>query len=533
LRFPFILTLRSRVFHSRTFCRWADQTESCRANPPPQSLNSFVALAITIAFLSIVPKIILISLASGICSGRPTFPYWLLSLFDPRTAPLRRETVAVSQLGRYLFEAELVDEAADPLGFLRYYDSGSESEEIDFILRSVRGTLKDCLAAAGVPWRISADASMPSARAETVLKLLRLDLDGIPSPLSWIWCGHGEAYIKKKIVSARRDQRRIVDQIGELATDEEDSKDSLLMQHFVLEQFPPLERLALKKELFQLDMCDPPQVNGFVWLCGWTLLLSLLLSMVVWTLLWAADSGDAIFRSWVGQFFYCIVQEVLVSQVVTVGVHAFLVNRMRPQLRHISHALNTMTLGVLSSLPMDCQRGIRAVQHISGACRAARDESLRLLPAAMVLQRISDEDIDTLRRKRTPKLSNLATLSLWFLAVFGFGGEQPQAAFFDFLVACSWGAFLLANEIIFSLSRYSILVGYPALAVLAAVYFWLYRPTKFGKSLESETRGGKGRGWKSAQRRALNVSLRNLPSPSAPQNSQRTVAQWKNMNRKM
>jgi hypothetical protein len=391
---------------------------------------------------------------------------------------------------------------------------GTEAEEIDFVIRSVHKMMTNTLLTAPLPWRNADEKSLlvnPPTRSEAVMKLIGLHPDGTPSHLElsqWIWFGSHKNYLHSKVVAARQRKKKIIYQIEDFGEDEEDNRDSMLMQHFILEQLPLLQRLALRTELFQFDTSDPPRVDGLLWLGGWFLHLSLNFFMMIWVLLWAVNNGNTVFRSWVSQLFYCIIQEIFVSQVILVFiVHVFTIEHMQPQLKHLSHTLNAITLDKMSETSRESVVDIRAIQHLSGSCRASRDEMIRELPSAILLQTMNDEDVNLLRRKRADRLSYLATLLVGLPVFLGLAGEQAQSIFFDIIVACLWGSFLLVNAMILRQSFLLLVVGYPAIAVITAIYAFYYRPYTLRRHREAMTRAkNHSNGWRKSGKIHLRVT---------------------------
>lgn len=464
---------------------------------------------------------------------------------------LSKNTFVVSELGLSLGTGiDLVDEADDPSAILRYYDLNSVDEEIDFIIRSVRSMIKSSLLTIPFPWRGVDEKIITKSslrRREAVMKLIGLNPDGTPSLMEftqWVWFGSHKNYLKNKINTARRIRNNILYKLEDFSTDEEDNKDTMLMQYFILEQLPLLQRLALRSELFQFDMSDPPRVNGYLWLLGWMIQHFMTLFMIIWVLLWAVDSGETIFESWLYQFFYSIIQEVFVSQVILIFiVHVFTIEHMQPQLKHISHTLNLITLEKMTSNTKD--RGdIRAVQHLSGACRVSRDESIRDLPSSILLQTIDDEDVNMLRRKRSDKLSYLATLLIGLPVVFGLGGEKTQSILFDIFVACVWGTFLFINHLLLARSVYTLIGVYIFVGIFLLFYICIYRPRSLQYKRKALTRGSiQSSGWKKSEK----VHRKITPNPFTWifkqvydvcftksllefKSSHKVINTWKNMN---
>jgi hypothetical protein len=546
---------QSSVYSGQPLCIYRED-ETCDFNPPPNTLVAYVVLAVIISILALVPKMINNMLLIEFCACRPDFegselPEWFVHIFDSRVSPehLRGETYVQSELGKSIaLDLNTVDEANDHLAILRYYDMASLDEELDFIVKSVRNFLKETTLLSPYPWRpcdMDDETQGLIINREAVMKLIGLNSDGTPSPMGffqYVWYGSHHRYLKSKITSARKKSKSILYQLEDFGEDEQDNKDSLLIQHFLLEQLPPLQRLSLSTELFQFDQSDPPRVEWHIWFVAWFLELSLISFMLIWILFWAASNGQTVFKSWLGQFFYCIIEDVFISQVLLVFIiHVVVIEHMQPQLKHLSHTLNYITLQKITAVKGDgnnSRANLSAVQHISSACRVSRVETIKDLPSAILLSCIEDKDVNILRMRRSKKLSMLATLLISLPIVFGLLGENTQDMLFDILVACTWGAFLLFNSFLQSFSIYILIVVYISLGLFTLYYALVYRPMALQRHRDEMSRGVS---WKRSSRHHQH-SYENLLSSvmttlsslflfnnSTETNSTETTI-WRNMN---
>jgi hypothetical protein len=368
--------------------------------------------------------------------------------------------------------------------------------------------------------------------------------------------GSHHQYLRTKIFEARRHSMTILHQLEDFGEDEQHNQDSLLMQHFLLEQLPLLQRIALRPQLFQFDQSDPERVKWYLWFAGWILECLIMCAMLVWILIWAVSNGQRVFKRWLGQFIYCLLQDVFVSQVLLVLiVHVFVIEHLQPQLKHLSHTLNFIILQKLREAAKQETRSknvVNVVQHLSSACRVSRVEKVHELPSAMLLRDIEDRDINWLRIRRDQKLSVIATLLIGLPIAFGLAGDNAQDMLFDILVACTWGAFLLFNHFLLTISFRTFVAVYASLGTVTAYYILVYRPrmlrqrrAKLSRGTETKARGQWMRSFRVSRTPAhslvsfvrvafdsftsLPFSIFNLPS------RQHTAAlqlekNWKNMN---
>jgi hypothetical protein len=575
----------SFVYSDRSQCVYL-QDGTCDFNTPPSTILVDVLLAILISLLSFGPKVINNFLLIELCSKKPNFqdsqlPNWFVHLFVSQGSSLgdlQSESYLSSELGQTIsFGLNVANEANDHLSILKYCDTLSVDEEMDFLVRSVRDLLNVASLVSSYPWRplsVDHESQETILHCQAVMKLIGLNPDGTPSQLSvlqYIRFGSHYRYLRRKITQARMGSKSILSELKDFGEDEQDNQDSLLIQHFLLEQLPPLQRLSLSQELFQFDHSDPLSVEWYKWLGAWIFEILLITVMIYWILVWIITIGEVGFERWLRQYVYCLVQDVFVSQVILVFIlHVAVIEHLQPQIKHLSQTLNQIILQRMaipsqssstspSSLPHTHTQVSTVVQHISAACRASRHEQFQHLPSAMFLSTITDHDVNLLRSRRHNNLSLMATVLISFPVVFGFLGEDTQSMFFEIFVVGIWGGFLFVNEMLLksfprsnlldSLPIYLMVALYLSLSLLAIYYFLWYHPRATRRRQEKLTRGTSWRTSSRPHRTASSISrgvwssvielielfLFVFFSPSDTIRSSRTQATqqiitWKNMN---
>jgi hypothetical protein len=134
--------------------------------------------------------------------------------------------------------------------------------------------------------------------------------------------------------------------------------------------------------------------------------------------------------------------------------------------------------------PVDPHREFSIVQHMSGACRAARTGALMDLPAAAVLRRLDDVDIDHCREARRKYRSMFSRVLV--LVVIGTMvsmdafGEQLM----EIMIPSFWSSIMLFFATIYLLSFAAFLA---TLFVCVALYLYSASPVK--KKLKASVRG--------------------------------------------
>ena len=207
-----------------------------------------------------------------------------------------------------------------------------------------------------------------------------------------------------------------------------------LLQFFILEQLPVFHRYSVRRQCFAHDFVLPEKIWWFYWLCAWLLIVGAICFFVYWTFAWCIFSGNAVFESWSSVLIANFLQDMLFIQVCKVYViYISTQGSIIPRLLVIQTTLDRLAYDVFFKLQEAVRRVVvdnnrtigplsdplenlfdlpelhdaALVQHFSPACRAARSEQLRYLPAALLLQSMRDIDV---HHSRKPPYSH--TLSI-------------------------------------------------------------------------------------------------------------------------
>lgn len=491
------LMQESPVTSDGRLCEWNEATYECSINSPPETLLFFVGYSIVITLFAVPIKILSNFFLDEFCAKRPNFeetvmPEWFVSIFVNSQDVERGSHVGFvrqSALGDLFQHKDEVDSnnsqkdsIARTVGLNRYYDFLPIGDELDYIIRSVYTTLNKEIQLVQFPWRsaIGGEESIDvtsivkqDRRREAILNFIGLYPDCTPIPLNWYnWLRFGthDSYLRNKLASVRVATEGIIEETELLAEFEEDMKDSLLVQHFILEQLPFLKRIALESHLLQFDMAYPQQIAWYVWLLAWTFQVCLMGFFFFWILAWAIANGQGVFISWGFSLVLVLLEDFFIAEpMICYLVHVMAIEVMQPQLRHIYHTLQKIAVDKLSDDYVP-HGDIRISQHFSATCRAARDEQLVNLPSSKLLTRIDDDEVDQCRGVRRAKVSLLSFVAIGLPTLFGFFGNNVQDFVFDVLVAMIWGCFLLFNDLLIKISIYLLIAVYACLVMLI-VYF--------------------------------------------------------------
>ena len=320
--------------------------------------------------------------------------------------------------------------------------------------------------------------SKTQLRINEMLRVLNLNDDGSAAPLTWgqrLQYGTHARYLKSKLRNAKAKAESIEEQFSRLNEGEEDLKDVMLIQHFILEALSPLQRFVVRKKFFDFEMQEPESIGKMTWIAGWMLEWVTMIFLCYYVLAWAALVGDVMFRAWLIQFSFILVEDFFITQLIrAILVHGLAISYCKPQLLQIYHLLKKIAVRKILQQD-DMHEDIRVVQHFSGACRASRRESMHGLPAAQLLMQIDDNDMKLCNDVRRLKFTWVQVMLISIPLFFGMAGDQGQEFAFDMVINITWGGILILNAIVFTVISSWYLFGFYVLVFA----FIVYRAIKF------------------------------------------------------
>jgi hypothetical protein len=569
------LTASSPITEDGRLCQWVEDLTVenggyCDVNTPPETMMFFVAVSFVVTVVAVPFKLLSYLLLEEVCARSPDFGK-VQTYFS-------KSSYRLSGLGKVMQEAQEAGQEGTAGGagetarggetagggylsrIARYYDVASPSEELDYILSAARRFLAKHLMTMPVPWEevcpapggsraaagqppvhVCDDSSHSFAttqlRINEMLRVLNLNDDGSPAPVTWfqrLRYGTHARYLQSKLRSAKHKAESIEAQFGRFNEGEQDFKDVMLMQHFILEALSPLQRFVVRKKFFDFDMQEPESIPGWKWVGGWSLEWLTMLFLFYYVLAWAAIVGNTIFKSWLIQFSFILIEDILITQIIrAILIHGLAVSYCKPQLLQLYHLLKTIS--VRKILRQDVDHGdIRVVQHFSATCRAARREALQALPAAQLLMTIDDNDMRLCNDVRRLKFTWFQVLLVSVPLIFGFAGEQGQEFVFDMVINVSWGGILIINALIFTLISSWYLFGfYFLLLVFIVCRSVIFYKQRFAKRIaKRQSRGELARfvSMKSKKPKFRLVPRLTMKRTRIKLDISKKELQWRNMN---
>ena len=373
---------------NESMCEWNIKKFSCESRPMPHTFYFHVRMSLLTFLLSILPQHLMKWVLTTACSKRPFMEFlslnrfpWLISFFGSA----QRGSKRMSLLGKaeHLILKNQLEE-----GYNKEDKAVNCAEEYLYgDLLTIQEEVKE------IKFEAQISRANVLGQAEGVVEVLGFSADGSLACISgWdkLRFGTPEKKLEWRIKKARVQQRWLRMMLQSFGDDEDDMKDQLLIQHFVLEQMSSLGQLALKRHLFKFDRALPTKIHPLKWILSWTILLCSWGFCTIMILKCFIGYEPSVYKSQIIQFFCIFCQDIFINRMLEIVViDIFVLQALKRQLISISEILMEIVREKLRGMSSN---RFRLVQHLSAACRAARCKWANDLPSSRILRNIDDHD---------------------------------------------------------------------------------------------------------------------------------------------
>jgi len=387
---------------------------------------------------------------------------------------------------------------------LEYASSLSSSEEAKLIVEDSIQYLSRSFTAVSIPWYAVVDshAWKDDFHVTAIQELLQMYPDGSLVPLTLyerVILGYRSPLhrLEVKVREARKKAKKLVAKIEDFSKGENDLKDKLLLQSFILENMSSLDGSALKKSFFNFDNAARPIVSLPLWLFGWTVVIGELLFCTYFALAWAVSNDPQTIRFFFIVFCLNWAQDMMLFESLRVFCNFTIpLATMKPQLRRIYHVLNNiMTSEESMDLHGEADQELQIVQFLSATCRAARSEECGGLPASSFLIKLTDADSAKCLRLKIHK-GWILTLLLAAPAFYALMGELRGDEVFNIIIQVVYTFLVLVNELLMSYSVALAIALYCGVVVYIMFHYKVYKPMRARLKMERELGpGNRGSLW--------------------------------------
>jgi hypothetical protein len=485
-------------------CKWQASSSTCRTRDPPSSFFFIVILAMLTMIIAIPLQVMMDYLIEEYASKRPDFEQFGVSInawFGSSTATHAQEwliygknyqsksmarRLSINGSSSMLLPNPSSINPANATSAEVYTDYLSASEEREFLTQKIRLFISQSAIRGYIPWLDghNEQQSKNHSRLERYMYQLGIYPDGSPVPLTIsqiLRCTtRPEQRLESKIARARRSADVIIEEMESFDTANEDQlRNALLIQYFILEQVNFFRRYCVQKQLFVFHATSPRKIDPILWVSTWIYIYAACGFFLYWIFAWSArHSGDSstILLNWGINFAISITQDLLFTQTIKVYiVYVAGVNSIKGQIKAIYHVLQGLSLRSMTNssssfhatslVEYESDNTLRLCQYIYPSCRASRSVACKDLEAARMLRLVTDEDIDQCSKYPQPRLGWILLLIILpsILAVVSF---LLADRIFEVISPVIMTGFLVINNVLVTLHVGYLIVLYVIISVL-------------------------------------------------------------------
>ena len=247
----------------------------------------------------------------------------------------------------------------------------------------------------------SDERAVKRATIQSIQQSIGISSDGSAIPLSFMdWLQFGTS--RKKLIAKIESVRRRADLIRTALTNaciDENSKEIILIQHFILEQFDTtkLKQNILNAQLFP-SLLLPSSVESSLmspisWCCAWLVIVLSIVFFFYFIIQWGLthQGGSTTFWLWILNFALCLTLDMIVVQsIYTYAMYIIMMKSIIPQLKQIRHVLssNVATISNKQNLSNEIHTKCNVLSNLSPVYRSISSRSPSVITTSIYAQAI-------------------------------------------------------------------------------------------------------------------------------------------------
>lgn len=214
--------------------------------------------------------------------------------------------------------------------------------------------------------------------------------------------GDSDSRLRYKLTKVREKAAEIIEMLEEFQEWEVELKDTRLIRAFTVECLSPLKRIAFKMKAEDFDdrgCFEKP--SWFMYFFSWVCIIGALCFYIYWVFAWGVKNGGETLNAWGSVFGVDAATDmflVMITKIIILNYLPAVV--MQPQLIRIRRVLADLSIDYLNrhdpseggteAVDEKEEQELRVVQHMSAACRASYQHSVKSLPSAWLLQQVRE-----------------------------------------------------------------------------------------------------------------------------------------------
>jgi len=316
----------------------------------------------------------------------------------------------------------------------------------------------------------SSSRKFKRAKIEAILKWIGINIDGSPIPLGfidWIQYGNQKAKLVAKIKSVRN-RAAMIKTALENDCNTEKSKEIMLMQFFILEQFTRMKQYVLSRLFFTFPLINPSLISPVSWTCAWSVIVLSIAFFFYWILKWGLSQGGATFWLWILNFGICLSLDIFIVQsIYAYAIFVLLMKSIISQLKQVRQVFSSIALESKQIVTVSTEASsIKIFHYLSPVYQYMSQATLRNSSPLNTLYKIDDDEISHCREDFSVTMGILAWSTLGLPLMIGFYSQTVGDVTLEMILSCTPPMLIIGSFYLYSL------IGMMLLAPLGFILFY-------------------------------------------------------------
>jgi hypothetical protein len=429
---------------------------NCALNVPTTSII-YIMIVLALTIVVSIPVIVFYhSILTLYCMHNP--------YFQLNSATLSSETETVRDI---FYEVNPMDSTAHCKDLQS--DLFSPEQEAEYLLHKVRSTLIEYA-------DLNSDLrNSKREKIEAALQWIGINIDGSHTPISFIdWFRYRtpHAMLVAKIKSVRY-RAAMIKTVLENDCKTEKSKQDMLMQFFILEQFTSMKQYVLNRQMFTFPLINPSLISPVSWTCAWLVIVLSIAFFFYWILNWVLSQGGATFWLWILNFGICLSLDIFIVQsIYAYAIFVLLMKSIISQLKKIHE--------ILSNIAISCKQGsiesstkrdtFKMMQFSSPVYRVLTNKAA--FPNLKVLINLDDDDVMRCKENHSFRIGMISWFALFLPLVIGIVNQFAGDAVLELILSVFFPSLVIGSYYLYT--EIGMLVAFPFASI---VVYLIWRNT--------------------------------------------------------
>jgi len=343
-------------------------------------------------------------------------------------------------------------------------DLFSPEEEADHLLHKIRSALIEYA-------DLNSDLRKSKrAQIEFALQWIGINIDGSHIPISFIdWLRYRtpHAMLVDKIKSVRERAASIKTAL-ENDCNTEKSKQAMLMQFFILEQFTRMKQYVLSRHMFTFPLINPSLISPVSWTCAWSVIVLSIAFSFYWILNWILSQGGATFWLWILNFGICLSLDIFIIQsIYAYVIFVFLMKSIISQLKKIHEVLSNIAISLKQgSIELSEKRNtFKMIQFSSPVYRLLNDKAaFPNLSLLKVLIHLDDDDVMRCKENHSFRFGMMSWFALFLPLVIGIVIQFAGDAMLELILSVFFPSLVIGSYYLYT--KIGMLVAIPFVSII-------------------------------------------------------------------